>query len=207
MLPGRMTTTLFLVRHGQTDSNKVRQVQGHTDTPLNALGRDQATALGKYLDGRGVRFSAAVTSPLSRADETARLVLAPQPSAPELLRDARLMERNFGVFEGKSFAELAEDRGVDRGALYDETPDGGESLETVQRRALGAFEAFAAEKSGNILMVAHGGVIGALVCHLLALAYRSASLRRFRRDNTGFTRIALGPPRAILTLNDIGHLD
>lgn len=87
---------LYLIRHGETDWNKVRKMQGQTDIPLNEFGkhlaRETAPALAE------VPFDLVYTSPLVRAKETAQLVLGSK-SCP-VIEDDRIMEINFGVYEG-----------------------------------------------------------------------------------------------------------
>ena len=96
---------LYLVRHGETDWNRDRRIQGSTDIPLNDTGRSQATAIGKLLAQR--QWDAVVTSPLSRAVETAQLIAA-QIGVSEVKRDAHIVERRYGEAEGMAIAELAE---------------------------------------------------------------------------------------------------
>ena len=93
-------TTLLLVRHGETDWNRLGRWQGHSDTPLNARGREQARELAPQLDGVDVVYS----SDLARARETAE-ILAEELGADVRL-DARLRERGFGAWEGLTAAEI-----------------------------------------------------------------------------------------------------
>jgi broad specificity phosphatase PhoE len=93
-------TTLLLVRHGETDWNRDGRWQGHSDTPLNELGRRQARDLAGQLDGVDVVYS----SDLARARETAE-ILAVQLGLDVRL-DPRLRERGFGAWEGLNAAEI-----------------------------------------------------------------------------------------------------
>ena len=86
----------FVLRHGQTDWNVEARLQGSTDIPLNDTGRAQARAAAAFFKDRGL--TRIVTSPLIRAHETARLVGEQLGLEPVI--DARLIERNFGLFEG-----------------------------------------------------------------------------------------------------------
>ena len=104
---------LYFARHGETDWNRERRLQGQHDIPLNALGRVQASRCGELLrellerDGRPAGEYDYVSSPLGRARETMELMRAAMGLDPEAYRtDARLMEMSFGRWEGFTFAEL-----------------------------------------------------------------------------------------------------
>src|SRR6185436_14214328 len=105
--------TLYFARHGETDWNRERRLQGQHDIPLNALGRMQASRCGELMHdllergGRPVADYDYVSSPLSRARETMELMRAGLGLDPDQYRtDARLMEMSFGRWEGFTFAEL-----------------------------------------------------------------------------------------------------
>jgi probable phosphoglycerate mutase len=91
-----MARTLYLVRHGQTESSKRRAYSGRSDVPLTARGREQAREAARQLAGAGV--GAIFTSPLSRALDTAQAI-AEATGAP-LTIDERLTEIDYGAFEG-----------------------------------------------------------------------------------------------------------
>lgn len=146
-------TDLYLVRHGETDWNRQRRIQGLTDIPLNDTGREQARLTGMLLTRRPI--TRVVASPLSRARETAEII-ARELGLPEpQLRDA-LVERNYGEAEGLSFHEI--DRRFPPG-----TPVAGrESREQVAERILPELVRIAAEHPGeSIVVVSHGGAIRA----------------------------------------------
>src|SRR5580698_2711061 len=88
---------VFLARHGETDWNVAGRWQGHTDVPLNANGRAQALSVAEALRGAGL--SGVVSSDLSRARETAKIV-GESLGVEVAYLDADLRERTFGVFEG-----------------------------------------------------------------------------------------------------------
>jgi broad specificity phosphatase PhoE len=157
-------TTLLLVRHGETDWNRDQRWQGHSDTPLNERGRQQARELAATLDPPDRIYS----SDLARARETAE-ILSTRLGVPVVL-DQRLRERSFGAWEGltspeierRFAAELARWRAREGAGAADAEP----------------FEAFAARVGGfldelldrhpgeEVLVVAHGGTIRAI--HALA---------------------------------------
>lgn len=146
-------TDLYLVRHGETDWNRARRIQGRTDIPLNATGREQARLTGMLLTRRPI--ARLVASPLSRARETAEIIAAELGLPGPELRDA-FVERDYGDAEGLSFHE------IDR--LFPEgTPvPGRETREQVAARVLPALLAVASDHPGEaIVVVSHGGAIRA----------------------------------------------
>jgi uncharacterized phosphatase len=150
-------TRFAIVRHGQTDWNLQRRIQGSTNIPLNGLGRAQAAETGLAL--RGTSWAAVVTSPLRRALETARII-AGELGGPAPLILPELTERHHGEIEGLTFTE--------RQARF---PDGAvvpglESRQAVLDRVLPALDGLArAHPGGELVVVCHGGVIGTLIRH------------------------------------------
>lgn len=144
-------TELYLVRHGETEWNLARRIQGSTDIPLNDTGRRQAARTADLLARR--HFDAVLSSPLSRAAETADII-ADRLGLPEPRRVPAMVERRYGAAEGLDY------RTID--ARYPQgTPvPGRESREKVAARAVPALLALAAELPGRRLcVVTHGGVI------------------------------------------------
>lgn len=92
---------IYIVRHGQTDWNKAVRLQGRSDIPLNEYGRELARKTKEGLEE--VSFDLAFTSPLSRARETAELILEGREA--ELIEDERIVEISFGKYEGLSWGE------------------------------------------------------------------------------------------------------
>lgn len=148
-------TRFFLVRHGETEWNKIRRIQGVSDIPLNDTGRAQAASLGDILAAH--TFDLLVSSPLSRAVETATII-ATRLGMPEPLIVPDLIERNYGEAEGSN--------GVDLDIRYPagtEVP-GRETREAVTQRAIRVLQDLAlSHPEADILAVAHGGVIRSVV--------------------------------------------
>lgn len=147
-----MTVTTFaLIRHGQTDWNAQRRLQGSTDIPLNDVGRDQARGAVEALTGHG--WDAVVSSPLSRAAETADLIAAGL-GLTVARRVPDLAERSFGPAEGLQ-------HGPELDALR--TPGGfhgAEGEDEAAGRGLAALEALAEEfRGGRVLVVTHGSLL------------------------------------------------
>ncbi|HEY1693204.1 MAG TPA: histidine phosphatase family protein [Polyangiaceae bacterium] len=160
-----MPRLLYLARHGETDWNAAQRWQGHTDVPLNENGRAQARALAERL--RAVGLGAVVTSDLSRANETGRIV-ADALGLPLAYVDGELRERAFGVFEGLTRQEC-ETLHTDAWRAWLEgkqIPRGGEPHESLTERLLRAVGRVAAEVARDeapALVVTHGGALRAIV--------------------------------------------
>lgn len=160
----RLVSTLLLVRHGETDWNRDGRWQGHSDTHLNDVGREQAARLASELDGVDVVYS----SDLARARETAE-ILAARLELPVHV-DPRLRERSFGTWEGKTGPEIeAAFAAAHARWLAGEGP-GADDAEPFADFAA-RVQAFLAEvlerhPDENVLVVSHGGSIR--VIHALA---------------------------------------
>jgi broad specificity phosphatase PhoE len=157
---------LYLARHGQTDWNVEGRMQGGTDIPLNATGRQQAAALKDHL--KGVRFDAVYSSTLSRSRETAEIVRGQVP----LTSLPGLAERRFGKFEG--LLSKAPDTGPEferRRWDPQDALDGGESWVAFTNRVRSALQTVRSKhRSGAILVVGHGGTNQAILQILFGLS-------------------------------------
>jgi broad specificity phosphatase PhoE len=149
-------TTILLARHGETDWNAQRRVQGHSDTPLNDNGRAQALALAETLDGAVV--DAVYSSDLARASDTAQVVADRLGLPVRVLPELR--ERHFGTWEGLTDKEiLARFPAAKSGSWGD-----GETKEEMRERVLAGLRRIAAEHpGGRVLVVTHGGPVRALL--------------------------------------------
>jgi len=163
---------LHLVRHGETDWNAQKRYQGSIDIPLNERGRSQAKEVGKDL--ANLSFSAVYASTLSRARETAELILAAPEQKIHLLDT--LKEGSFGQLEGKSYEEVhiqyassieARKKLSARDKLHFKLIPDEESWHEVLERVLPTLEEIAKRHEGEeVLVVTHGGVIRTLLVHL-----------------------------------------
>ncbi|PCK22198.1 histidine phosphatase family protein [Bacillus pumilus] len=149
-------TTICLVRHGETDWNAAKRIQGRTDIPLNETGKRQATQTGLYL--KNVHWDVVISSPLSRAKETAHLILK-HVHAPLMIMDD-FIERDYGDAEGLSFEE--------RQKLFPHKQyPNMEPLPAIQDRMLeGIQKVRAAYPDQHVMIVAHGAAIHALLTAL-----------------------------------------
>ena len=156
---------LYLVRHGETDWNTERRLQGRADIPLNEFGRTLAVKTGKGLEN--IRFDVCFTSPLKRAKETAELILAGKDT--QIIDDNRIIEMSFSDWEGKhcskerwevpdSFQKFFDDP-----ANFEPAP-GGESFAQMKART-GEFLhwLYEQEQYENVLITTHGAALAALI--------------------------------------------
>lgn len=199
------TLELWLVRHGETNWNASGRAQGHEDIPLNANGVLQAQRLAARLAGQ--HFDAVVSSDLSRANETARVVASTLAGQPLVQPDPRWREQHLGVIQGLTHADT-----VARGWTYPQTPleawDGAESrAQLMQRVRAPLAELFEAHVGGRVLVVSHGGTLRAAVQLLIGdPEYR---LKLHGHDNTAISRLQLSKPDSgvLIALNDSAHLE
>src|SRR5919107_880634 len=150
-MEGVTLTTFALIRHGQTDWNAQRRLQGSTDIPLNDVGRSQARDAVTVLSG--YEWDAIVSSPLSRAAETADLIAAGL-GLSVARRIPELTERTFGPAEGLQAGPELEALRIPGGFR------GAESDDEAATRGLAALEALAEEFRGRrLLVVTHGTLL------------------------------------------------
>ncbi len=191
-------TELYLVRHGETDWNRQRRIQGLTDIPLNDNGRRQARDAGALLARR--RWDAVVASPLARARETAEIIAAELGlPAPELV--PALVERNYGQAEGMDFLEI-ERLFPDRGSV-----PGQESREEVVERVVLALLALAAAHPGeSLVVVSHGGAIRAVLTEVEPAASHgmitNGSIHSFVVEDDALRLIAFDDPIEVESIRD-----
>jgi probable phosphoglycerate mutase len=152
---------VILVRHGETEWSGAGKHTGRTDIALTDEGRDQASALGAFLRGR--RFTLVLTSPLSRALETCRLAGLGEAAQER----AELMEWDYGAYEGRTTAEIREER-LGWTLWHDGVP-GGETAAEVGDRADRVIAELRAA-GGDAALFAHGHVLRVLAARWLDLA-------------------------------------
>ena len=149
-------TTILLARHGETDWNLQRRVQGHSDTPLNETGRAQALALAETLDD--AVLDAIYASDLARARDTAQVVADRKGLAVTVAPELR--ERNFGTWEGLTDDEILARFPAARTGSWGDA----ETKEELAKRVLRALQRIAAaHPGGRVLVVTHGGPVRALL--------------------------------------------
>lgn len=169
MKPG---ITLYFVRHGQTEWNRTRRIQGQIDAPLNDHGREQAARNGRALAkiGLDLRKVPFVSSPLVRCRETMEIMRETVGlERSSYATDDRLKEIHFGEWQGRYWPELCErdQRQLAARAARPFTwrPPGGESYADLTARAADWLSAI----DSDTICVSHGGVSRALRGHILGL--------------------------------------
>jgi 2,3-bisphosphoglycerate-dependent phosphoglycerate mutase len=163
-----MECLLFLFRHGETDWNRAGRLQGHTDTPLNAIGLAQAEALTERLRPHGL--DAVVSSDLARAWTTGRIVA--EGLGIPLIREPGLREAQIGQAEGLFWPEVKSRFGetlTERWFTDDDAAfPGGETGLATRTRGLAALRRFAADQPYRRIGVStHGAMVRQLMKHAL----------------------------------------
>lgn len=150
---------IYAIRHGQTDPNLKRIVQGWTDHPLNEHGIVQAHALGHFLKAKQYQFTHILSSPLIRSIKTAEIIQSILGSSHDIEVNATFIERNFGIFEGDSVDETMKviyQKGFKKnGYEHDEA--------LLQRIQLGISELYLKYPNDDILLSCHSHVIKSLL--------------------------------------------
>ena len=205
-----MSTTILLIRHGETAWNAGRRLQGHIDITLNEAGLAQAAALGQALADEPL--AAIIASDLQRAQQTAQAV-ADVKDLP-VQADPLLRERCYGVFEGLLYADIAarypheyaqwQSRQID--AVMPSGERVAESFRQFYARANGAIACWAQRYDGQtIAIVAHGGVLECAYREAIGMALDSP--RDFQVQNASVNRFLYADGKLQLKhWGDIDHL-
>ena len=169
---------ILLIRHGQSEWNKLNLFTGFKNIELSEQGIDEANKAGKNFKNLNIEFDIVFTSELKRAQETAKIILKNLDQWDHLygegkiITDIKLNERDYGDLTGLNKKETADKFGEEqvhkwrRG--YSDQPPNGESLEDVVRRVKIYFEesinpAIQSADNNNILIAAHGNSLRALL--------------------------------------------
>jgi len=177
--PTLMRPRIYLVRHGETDWNAQGRLLSRTDEPLNATGQRQAQELADDL--AGIAWDRAYASPMVRARRTAEIVLGRRSDAPDLTIDERLVEMDFGPYEGWTDAEIEADPVAVARRRDGLDIDGVESVAAVEARAR-SFVDDLADLSGMTLVVGHGRMLRILIASVILGLPPSASARMRMRN-------------------------
>ena len=169
---------ILLIRHGQSEWNKLNLFTGFKNIELSEQGIDEANKAGQNFKNLNIKFDIVFTSKLKRAQETAKIILKNLDQWDHLygegkiITDINLNERDYGDLTGLNKKETADKFGEEqvhkwrRG--YSDQPPNGESLEDVVRRVKIYFEesinpAIQSADNNNILIAAHGNSLRALL--------------------------------------------
>jgi len=176
---------IYLIRHGETEFNRLGIFRGRYEVDLNEVGRQQASQIGKALEGAGIEFL--VTSPLTRAVETAEIIAS---------------ALGIDYFKDEAFNNIAlgEWQGVPKQKIKDEYPDlwhlwttepeklaipGGETVEDVRRRSFAGLKRILEDRMGTFAVVTHRSVIKALAAAMLDV--NPPYFWKFYIDNAAFS--------------------
>jgi len=198
---------LIFIRHGQTEWNVEGRVQGHADSELTGQGRSQAAAVGKRL--KELEFTRLYSSDLLRTRQTSEIIAG--HTGHDIITDPRLREKNMGVFQGLTRAEMEEKYSDELALRRTRGPDyvvpHGESDRQFFARNTACFEELA-ENHGNetIVVVAHGGVLKNLFYFVVGLPLEAP--RRHSILNSSLNTVIKENGRWRLeTWGDVTHLD
>jgi len=201
-----MTTTVLLVRHGQTSSNVTGFYMGWSDENLNEVGYTQARSLSSRL--ASLPITSVYTSPLRRAYTTAAILA--EPHKLELKFSDHLTEIRLGDWQGlhmdeikRRWPELWQQSRIDPSEL---TMPNGESFGQVTERAVRAFEMIVEANQGKLVaIVTHDVIIRVLAAYILGVS--NSIYRRFEINNTSLSVIGVANDNSrLITLNDTSHL-
>tara|TARA_B100001996_G_scaffold365778_1_gene335943 strand:- start:1318 stop:1929 length:612 start_codon:yes stop_codon:yes gene_type:complete len=199
-------TEIILIRHGETEWNSQKRMQGHSNSDLSEVGRGQIQALGELM--KNVSFDHIYSSDSLRARQTAEAIT--QYSGHTLQFDQRIREKNLGVFEGLTSTE-AKERHPEiyrlfktAGANY--VIDEGESTQQLLERALEFIEEIRLRHpQERVVMVTHGGVVRVLMKHALGLSIDSPT--RFIIKNTGIFGLIWNENWLVTQMGGVYHLE
>ena len=188
-----MSRYIYIIRHGETDWNKVKRFQGQADIPLNEEGRSQAGELARLL-ADVLPFDRIVSSDLGRAIETATIMS--RGFDTPILSDAGFREMDFGLWEGLDVEGIKE-RWPDELQEWFNTGrldvEGGETQEQLYERVWGRFQHWADKADyEKMAIVCHGGSCGVLICALMGEPPMEMS--RYIPKNTGISRVIVEGP-------------
>lgn len=190
---------VYLVRHGETEGNISNQFCGITDTPLTNRGIEQAKDAQKKLEGKS--FEVVLSSPLSRAKDTARHI-----TDQALICVEGLKEMDFGSFEKMTYEEIQrsnpeETRLWQEKGMYYHFPEG-ESVESFYDRVVKTYDKLLKEYKGkNLLIVAHSGVIRCILAREISENFEH--YWKYKIDNCGVSIIEYNHGFTILEASNI----
>lgn len=204
----KVHTTIYLIRHGQTESNREQRYVGHTDVELNETGEQQAAKVGRWLKNMGV--TTLYTSDLTRALHTTEII-SEIIDNDNIHVSQQLREVYFGKWENMSIDEIKAQY-PEHFAVWREDPASSpipqaESMEGFRVRVKEFLNTITERhKSEKVAIVTHGGFIKMALCNMLDMPI--SSFWRIRQDNAAINHIELGEAYPIAKfINYLGHLE
>ena len=175
----------YFVRHGETDWNVLKKIQGTTDVPLNETGLRQARELAEKLVKEKYQIDRVYSSPQIRAQVTAQTAARALQKECVILQD--LSEMDLGVWEGDNWPNIEAVYGEkyhywNAHRRYVPTP-GGECYNDVLKRVFKALEFIMKQEKGNVLILSHSAIILSLRCYLAGLCMDDETMLQYRAKN------------------------
>lgn len=199
---------IVLVRHGKTDWNTSARFQGHTDIPLNDYGIEQAKKTALRLKNWDAQLI--VTSPLSRAMDTAKAIAGEQKCALTPVPMSGLSEVYFGDWEGARVADIEKQDKPALDAWHRDgffcIPNGAETWDNIYSRVHKVTEHCVNTPEERIIVVAHGGILRAVMVDLVKIDPHIAWHLSLYNCSVSGIEICTGMNNLVF-LNDVLHLD
>ncbi len=203
------STTLLLIRHGETAWNAEHRIQGRLDVPLSATGIWQTRQLAQRLANE--RIDAVISSDLARAWMTGA-PLADLHSL-DMIAEPRLRERAFGIFEGKTLDEIAAEHPDELAAWRSRdvdwcVPEGESGAEFIARVLEAMQDVVLAQSGRTVALVTHGGVLDVVYRNARSLSWDAP--REHLMLNASINRLQAHPAPLrleIVAWGDVDHLD
>lgn len=199
---------LYLVRHGETEWNRLKKFQGQQDSDLTETGVEQAKKLGEYLKKENIVIDYLYSSPQKRAYETAELLDCNE----NIIKDDRIKEMAFGKWEGMDIDAIKEEslenyeNFFGNAEDYSHEPHGAESLENIEKRVKEFLIDLKNKHMGkNVLVVSHG-----ITLKVFLKIFKNLSLRDFSKSggifNTSLSLVKYNGSWEIEYLSKLDHL-
>lgn len=197
---------LYLIRHGESEGNKLGRIQGWRNFPLSELGREQAKKVAEYF--KSLPLDYIYSSDLTRAYETAKTIADTKHMTVEKLEQLR--EIALGPFEGKTKEEIYQQYPIAmERTLLTSGVEGTEQVEDITKRCSALWEKLQHDHQGNhVAFVTHGGLISIFIMYVMLGEEWYNYHRPFQIDNTSITLIEAKAGRKPLFhyINNRGHL-
>ena len=196
---------ITILRHGESVGNFENRLQGQMDYPLTDLGVRQANALADRWIANGISFDKVISSPLSRAYQTASIITN-RLNISDIETDPMWMERDMGVFSGQTFQEVkAAKKKLNHPNPFGSSDQSRESDWALYLRACSALHNFFQRPPGKYLLVTHGAFMNMVLLSILGISPQSNNESpRFVLQNTSFASFLYYPHQHKWRINVVG---
>lgn len=198
---------IYLVRHGESEWNIIKKIQGHKDTQLTPKGLNQAKLLGKRLKEDNIKIDRIYSSDLTRAYKTAQIIAENLNLDVTPMKEFR--EISFGIWEGMTNDEIIKNYKKEQ-ILWRNEPEklhvkGAETLEELQKRAMKGINKIIHQDVKNILVVSHSATLKTIILGMLGIDLNF--FKNLTISNVSLSIIELRDYNNVLKLfNDTNHL-